>query len=147
VRADDGEHPLEQPGRDVDQRGVPAVLREHVGDAVAHRAGAHHGDPTHAASSGVRAVRLQATSAAVPASMTSVLTIPPSGPNAPPSIQPWLPGRYSNAGSGNTYPLTGAANPKARVAFQPKCAPHHRGDHTGDNNANARNTPASATYN
>src|SRR5881398_3048891 len=49
VRPDDRQHSLEQTGRDVDQRGVPAVLGEHMRDAVPHRAGAHYRHPAHAA--------------------------------------------------------------------------------------------------
>src|SRR5256884_5536235 len=49
IRPDDRQHSLEQTGRDVDQRGVPAVLGEHMRDAVPHRAGPHYRDPAHAA--------------------------------------------------------------------------------------------------
>src|SRR5690349_3038413 len=149
VRPDLGQHAFEQSGRDVDQGGVPAVLREHVRDAVAHRPGAHYRDPAHATtgSAAARAPprRLQAMSATLPATMTSVDTMPPSGPNAPPSIQPCGPGRYAKAGSGNAYPLTGAANTSASVAFHPKWAPHASGMPPGEKKAHASHTPASAT--
>src|SRR5205807_4924737 len=147
VHPDDPDHPLEQAGRHVDQRRVPAVLGKHVRDAVPHRPRPHHGHPAHDAVSRTRrgARARHATRAALPASITSVLTTPPSGPNAPPSIHACAPGRYANAGSGNAYPLTGAANPKARVAFQPKCAPHPSGMPPGEKNAHASHTPASAT--
>ena len=38
---------LQRGGRAVDQRHVPAMLGEHVGDPVAHGAGSHHRGPLH----------------------------------------------------------------------------------------------------
>src|SRR5882762_5283768 len=94
--------------RDVDEHSLPAVLRKHVRDAVAHRAGAHDGHFAHPASQVRGCLTRAPITASVPAISTSVVTIPPSGPNAPPSTQGWRPGVYSTTGTLNARPLTGA---------------------------------------
>src|SRR5258706_376838 len=88
--------------RDVDQRDVPAVLRKHVRDPVAHRSGTHDGDPTHPASQVRGCFQRAPITTSVPANNTIVVTMPASGPNGPPSTQGWGPGVYSTAGTWNS---------------------------------------------
>src|SRR6266581_8770846 len=82
----------ERIGGDIDQRDVPALLREHVRDAVAHRSSADDSDTTHAAttcSPTADGGRLKAccrvSKKMDPESSAIVATMPPSGPKAPPS--------------------------------------------------------------
>src|SRR5207247_4454525 len=106
----------ERIGGDIDQHRLPPVLRKHVRDAVAHRPRSHHRDATHPASHVRGWVNLVPITASVPAISTIVATIPPSGPNAPPSTHACAPGAYSPAGTWNRSPLTGASNRSASPA-------------------------------
>src|SRR6266566_2756243 len=96
----------ERIGGDIDQRDVPALLREHVRDAVAHRSSADDSDTTHAAttcSPTVDGGRLKAccrvSKKMDPESSAIVATMPPSGPKAPPSTHACAPGVYSTTGT------------------------------------------------
>src|SRR5258706_82448 len=103
--------------RYVDKRGIPAMLRKHVGDSVAHRAGADHGHFAHPASQARGCFQRAPMTASVPAISTIVATMPPSGPNGPPSTHAWRPGGDSTAGGGKGLPPTGAANKMHRPTF------------------------------
>ena len=78
--------------RDIDQHRIPAMLREHVRDPVPHRPGAHHGHLAHPASHVRGCFQRAPITASVPAMRTIVATMPPSGPNGPPSTHAWRPG-------------------------------------------------------
>src|SRR6266550_3837389 len=88
--------------RDIDEHSLPAVLREHMRDTVAHRSGTHHRDPAHPASQMRGCFQRAPITASVPANSTSVVTMPASGPNGPPSTQGWRPGVYSTTGTWNS---------------------------------------------
>src|SRR6266478_5755311 len=130
--------------RYVDKRGIPAMLRKHVGDAIAHRPGADHGHFAHPASQVRGCFQRAPITASVPAISTIVATMPPSGPNGPPSTHAWRPGEYSTAGTWKALPLTGASNRIDRPAFQPKCRPHASAMPPFEKNANESHTAASA---
>src|SRR6266487_4194208 len=85
--------------RHIDQRRPPAMLRKHVRDPVPHRPGAHHSHATHPASQVRGCFQRAPITASVPATSTIVVTMPPSGPNGPPSTHAWRPGVYSTAGT------------------------------------------------
>src|SRR6266550_8324508 len=88
--------------RDVDEHSLPAVLREHMRDAVPHRSGTHDRDPAHPASQVRGCFQRAPITASVPANRTIVVTMPASGPNGPPSTQGWWPGVYSTTGTWNS---------------------------------------------
>src|SRR6266487_6911561 len=85
--------------RHINQRRIPAMLRKYVRDPVPHRPGAHHGHTTHPASQVRGCFQRAPITASVPANSTIVVTMPPSGPNGPPSTHAWYPGVYSTAGT------------------------------------------------
>src|SRR6266446_1503651 len=130
----------------IDQRRVPPMLREDVGDAISHRSRTHDGDLAHPASHVRGCFQRAPITASVPAISTSVVTIPPSGPNAPPSTHACRPGVYSTTGTLNARPLTGASNRIARPAFQPKCSPQASAIPPAEKNANDSQIAASATF-
>ena len=74
-----------------------------------------------------------------------VATIPPSGPNGPPSTHARSPGTYCTAGIRKGNPLTGASNTSDRPAFQPKWSPQQSGIPPGEKNANDSHAPARNT--
>src|SRR5206468_2399781 len=84
---------------DVDQHRLPSMLGKHVRDPVAHRAGAYDGGLAHPASHVRGCFQRAPITASVPAMRTIVETMPPSGPNGPPSTHAWRPGVYSTAGT------------------------------------------------
>src|SRR6266566_7066897 len=96
-------------GGDIDQRHVPALLREDVRNPVPHRAGADDGDCAHAATTcsltadgGRLKAFCRVSKKMEPASSAIVATMPPSGPNAPPSTHTCAPGVYSTTGTWKT---------------------------------------------
>ena len=124
----------------VDQRDLPPVLREDVGDPVSHGPRSDHRRPAHATTSFV--VRRAATTAPArrqSAPMSSALGS--KGAAGEPAPVPRRNNRARASGSGS--PLTGAAS-AASARFQPRCAPVAVHNPPGVKKARPRKTPASA---